>query len=302
MSAFVDRECFRFRSSMLAGSASVGMFNPLDTLRVRYQLVQGGVATPTATVREYAASVIRSEGLWRGLWRPGLSANVLAVACREPVRNGCYPLVRDSVTSWNGGDKSSSVMFASGYICGSVGYAICAPFFLAKTRLNAEAALVAARQPSNKYGGSLVGVLSTIVREEGVAALWKGSAVLVVRGGLLSAGQWLGYDGLKTAVKERDWLEDGTQLHVLASLMGGFMSATLASPADVVMTQWTTARQQGRQHATLLALIRDIYNVGGVAGFFRGWVPFFGRVAPLFAVLLPLHERLRLQMGLGYLD
>jgi solute carrier family 25 oxoglutarate transporter 11 len=93
--------------------------------------------------------------------------------------------------------------------------------------------------------------LHTIVKEEGVAALWRGSGILVVRGGLLSAGQWLGYDGVKTECKERGLLTDGTLLHVLASLAGGFMSATLACPPDVIMTQWTTALQQGKQYASV---------------------------------------------------
>jgi hypothetical protein len=57
----------------------------------------------------------------KGLWSPGLGANILAVAAREPVRNGCYPLVRDILTDANGGQKSPGVMFASGYICGSLG-------------------------------------------------------------------------------------------------------------------------------------------------------------------------------------
>ena len=270
-----------------------------------------GAASARSTVWQYAASVINNEGVWRGLWRPGLSANVIAVACREPVRNGCYPLVRDTLIALNDGEKTASVMFASGYICGSVGYAICAPFFQAKTRLNAEAALVPRSSTApdrSKYGGSLAKVLSTIVREEGVAALWKGSLVLVVRGGLLSAGQWLGYDGVKSALKERQWLQDGVPLHVLASLTGGFFSATLACPADVVMTQWTTARQQGRVYGGaagsggLAACIAEVYRAGGAGGFFRGWVPFFARVGPLFAVLLPLHERIRVELGLGYLD
>jgi hypothetical protein len=56
-------------------------------------------------------------------------------------------------------------------------------------RLNAEASLIAAGGHT-KFGG-LSGVLRRIVREEGVAALWRGSLVLVVRGGLLSVGSLL---------------------------------------------------------------------------------------------------------------
>ena len=59
-------------------------------------------------------------------------------------------------------------------------------------------------------------------------ALWRGSTVLVVRGGLLSAGQWLGYDGVKTQCKARGLLPEGCILHVLASVAGGFLSATFA--------------------------------------------------------------------------
>ena len=59
-------------SSGMTGGVAAALFNPLDCLKVRWQVTPPGTA---ASMRAFAAQVVRSEGLWRGLWAPGLSAN-----------------------------------------------------------------------------------------------------------------------------------------------------------------------------------------------------------------------------------
>ena len=61
-------------ASCLTGSAVIALTNPLDCLKSRFQVAPhsgGGVAA-------FARALVAGDGLWRGLWRPGLVANVLA--------------------------------------------------------------------------------------------------------------------------------------------------------------------------------------------------------------------------------
>eukprot|EP00039_Didymoeca_costata_P000682 m.46800 g.46800 ORF g.46800 m.46800 type:complete len:317 (-) comp10409_c0_seq1:1037-1987(-) len=294
-------------SAMISGSIAAGMFNGLDTLRVRYQLV--GIlpdnpkknTTSGITVWRYGLQICRNEGFLKGLFYPGLTANIAAVAIREPIRSGCYPIVRDTLSALSSdGRKNHTIMFSSGFLCGLIGYFLCAPLFQAKTALNAQASLEAAGNPS-RYKG-LTNYMSQTYKGEGVRGLWRGAGFLVIRGSMLTAGQWLGYDGLKTKAKQMQLLQDNAALHIMASVSGGFFATLFACPFDVAMTRWTTVRQSGIIYNSPMDCFIHIYRENGVRGFFKGWVPFFSRVGPLFVVMLPLFEATRNMLGLGYLD
>ena len=81
--ATLQRHKSELARNMLAGSCAislaVGTFNPLDTLRVRWQVA----ATPHCQAQSaatglvgYARQIVATEGLVKGLWTPGLGANM----------------------------------------------------------------------------------------------------------------------------------------------------------------------------------------------------------------------------------
>ena len=58
-----------------------------------------------------------------------------------------------------------------------------------------------------------------------------------------------------------------------------------------------------RRACELLAREQQQADEGGVRAFFRGWTPFFGRLAPLSLISLPLYEQIRRRVfGLEYLE
>ena len=144
----------------------------------------------------------------RGLWAPGLGANAAAAALSRGIGMGCYPTVRD----WLVGPrrtKSGSVMFGAGLLSGGFGYGLSTPAWQLKTRLQAGL------ETGVLYRHSLDGVRQ-IIRNNGVAALYRGCLPLVVRGALMNAGNTLGYDGAKTASLSRGLLPEGPALHVVS--------------------------------------------------------------------------------------
>ena len=171
-----------------AGGLSVAIMNPLDTLKVRYQ-----VSTEPGGMRGFAGQIVRQEGLWRGLWLPGVNANFWGIGVSSVGRVGCYPYVRDGLLQAVGAtEKNAGVMFVAGLLAGAVGYLVSSPVYQVKTLAQAEAGLLengvfatgASLGKAPRYA-SLVQGLGTLKRD---GHLWRGAGALVVRGALLSAG------------------------------------------------------------------------------------------------------------------
>jgi solute carrier family 25 uncoupling protein 8/9 len=280
-----------------AGGLSVAIMNPLDTLKVRYQ-----VATAPSGMRGFAGQIVRQEGLWRGLWVPGVGANFGAICVSSVGRVGCYPYVRDGLLNAVGLEKNAGVMFVAGLLAGAVGYLVSSPVYQVKTLAQAEAGLLengvftsgASSGKAPRYA-SLVQGLGTLKRD---GHLWRGAGALVVRGALLSAGMQVGYDGFKTWAKRRGVLEDGPLLHGLAACAGGVGAGVCATPADVVMTRY----QASSTYRSAFGAAADILKTDGPLAFYRGFTPFVVRLGPVFLISLPLTEQIRRLAGLGYLS
>ena len=101
-----------------AGACQCALFNPLDCLRIRWQVADGGASTMT----EFASKIVLEEGWWGGLHRPGLFTNMLGVALSQGLRMGLYPSVRDAVAE--GGSVRPDLMVLSGLLSGSFAYLV----------------------------------------------------------------------------------------------------------------------------------------------------------------------------------
>jgi len=286
-------------SAAAAGGLACALMNPLDTLKVRFQV--DGAASST---RRFAARIVRAEGLWKGLYAPGLGANALAIGVSSAGRVGLYPYARDAVVEATGGERSAPAMFAAGLGAGAAGYLASAPVFQVKTLAQAEAGAVGgdgiltsgASAGSRKKYASLASGLARLSRER---ALWRGAGTLTVRGAFLSAGMQLGYDGCKTAARERRLLEDGPALHVLAACSGALGAALCSTPIDVVMVAYQ--RADAATYRTPLHCGAALARSGGPAIFYRGFTPIILRLVPVFLLSMPLTEQIRRVMGLGYI-
>ena len=88
-----------FAASCITGSTAVALFNPPDCLRVRWQTlpVAEMAGTHGGSLLGFGRSVVAAEGLWRGLWAPGLCANAIGIGCSTGLRLGLYPAIRDAL-------------------------------------------------------------------------------------------------------------------------------------------------------------------------------------------------------------
>eukprot|EP00948_MAST-09A_sp_MAST-9A-sp1_P003385 g3385.t1 len=310
-----DEFALLYKNILAAGSCvglAVAVFNPLDCLRIRWQVTRkGAFSSPYAL----ASNIIAREGLITGLWRPGIVSNVLAAACARGIGMGTYPIVRDmlvhTTTDESGNtipsSSSSSVMFLAGSLCGAFGYFVCTPFWKLKTVLQADRSSRAFLSRGKlKYGTNGFTALATVYRTSGnssplglLHALYQGSTMLVIRGALMNAGNTLGYDLTKTKLhRENDLLDDNMFLHLIGSVVSAFLSSTFSTPADYILTRYQSASPG--TYFSVVDCTQKLYQRQGAFSFFRGWTPMFVRVAPLYIFYLPLYEQLRNHLGLGY--
>lgn len=203
-------------------------------------------------------------------------------------------------------DKRALHMFLAGFTCGAVAYFVTSPFHVIKTMIQAEKntfkstsgyqqAPTHARKLAHSNG--IVLRCLSIVRERGIAGLWKGSIPVAARGALFTSGQMLGYDGFKTFCKSYGLIEDGTSLHILSSIVAAFGATLLSTPADFIMSRYVT-----NMSLSLSNCILDIYRENGILGFWRGSVICFVRVCPVMLSYSTIYEQLRYSFGLGYLS
>ena len=276
----MSQDAARFLCAGTAASVSSFLYNPLDSLKVRWQ-----VAAPRAAehgLLRYGSQIVRTEGIG-GLWKTGLAANVSGMFLSAAIRFACYEQVRDSiVSSSSDGTKNSLHMGAAGLVCGAFSYFVTSPFHLLKTLRQAEPV-----RPDIDVWAKLSDARNVL----------RGSASVSIRGALFSCGQMLGYDGLKSTAKAHGF-EDGPSLHLISSVAASFGASVLSAPADLLVARYMSMTTS----ESLLHCVREVYDESGVRGFWRGWCVSFIRLTPVMVTYSTVYEQLRYRSGLGYLN
>jgi len=331
-----DKKARRELISNLIASSTTGMVtisftNPLDTLKCRWQVIGSAKYN---NLRAFGSAILVDEGLWSGLWRPGLPPNIAAMGLSVGLRYGLYPSVREALgklsnfTSPSPTDSTSKVgptgMFVAGLLAGAGGYMCASPLLQIKTQMQAEVGLLgddglyksgvrAGSPPTYRNTfhafqvlttsgaaphASMVGVVST---------LWRGAGVIVGRGALLSASQLMAYDFTKTKLKTQGIMRDGPYLHVVASLAAAVCCTTCSMPLDTIVTVYQSAHSLGGEHLKRyghgpIRCAAVLLQESGPLALMRGWVPAFARLAPTCTFSFWLYEQLRYLVGIGYLD
>ena len=279
----MSQDAARFLCAGTAAAFSSFLYNPLDCLRIRWQVAASAPQTAESGLVQYGSQIIRTEGLVSGLWKPGLAANVSGMFLSAAIRFTCYEQIRDSIVSSSaGGTKNGLHMTAAGLVCGAFAYFITAPFHLLKTLRQAEAV-----RPDINVSDKLSDFRNVL----------RGAAPVSTRGALFTAGQMLGYDGLKSTAKAHGF-EDAPSLHLISSVAASFGASALSAPADLVVARYMAMTSPG----SLLYCVQRIYDESGVRGFWRGWSVSFLRLTPVMITYSTVYEQLRYSSGLGYLN
>jgi solute carrier family 25 (mitochondrial uncoupling protein), member 8/9 len=324
--------------------------NPLDVLKVRLQVMDIGAPGSSAAARarpvgmaDAFTSLVRHEGPL-ALWK-GLTPSLIRAVCYGGLRLGLYRPIAvavESATNTNQpgpssataggegargspgarrgeGNSSMSTKVAAGCASGAFAAMLLNPTELIKTRLMADARSrsgVSASSSASPMGPYQV--LRGVVREKGIAGLWRGSAMSMTRSAVLTASQCATYDEVKKATKTYTGMRDGVLLHFTASMLAGLVTTTATNPVDMVKTQLymdagggdggagvTEGAGKGGAGGRLRPGLAGAFDAlsmivrkEGVAGLMRGWSANYVRLGPQTVITFVALEKFRAYAGL----
>ncbi|KAK9472698.1 mitochondrial carrier domain-containing protein [Dipodascopsis tothii] len=197
---------------------------------------------------------------------------------------------------------SSDVTRLESIVCGGIaGLAsrtFVAPLDVIKIRLQLQthSRRLPAAGPRPKYSG-IVRTATTIIREEGVRALWKGnvpaSLLYVVYGSVQFSALRMANAALQT---HAPGLPPEAKQFV-AGAAAGAVGTAATYPLDLLRTRFAMVGADAGGRGSMLRTVRTIYaSEGGVRGLFRGLGPALGQIMPymglFFVTYAPVAERL----------
>ena len=324
--------------------------NPLDVLKVRLQVMDIGAPGSSVAagkrpvgMADAFTSLVRHEGPL-ALWK-GLTPSLIRAVCYGGLRLGLYRPIAvavESATNTNQpgpssataggegargspgarrgeGNSSMSTKVAAGCASGAFAAMLLNPTELIKTRLMADARSrsgVSASSSASPMGPYQV--LRGVVREKGIAGLWRGSAMSMTRSAVLTASQCATYDEVKRVIGEYTGMRDGVLLHFTASMLAGLVTTTATNPVDMVKTQLymdagggdggagvTKGAGKGGAGSRLRPGLAGAFDAlsmivrkEGVGGLMRGWSANYVRLGPQTVITFVALEKFRAYAGL----
>ena len=319
--------------SALVASSSIPLFtNWADNAKTRVQAAPAAGSTCLPYRHGLAATArrIASEEGALALFTTGISASLAREAVTQVTRVGLYVQMRDALSiamgGRGGGEAAVSIKMLTGLSLGALSALCASPLDLVRVRLQAEAGRISADGSKLETGlraglpprltGGLIDCIRDEVRARGMATLWRGVEVNVIRGAVIHCSTIVVYEHTKHVAKTRFQFRDAPSLHLFAGLIAGFIGTTVSMPLDVVRTriyQVAAAAKTGSSSsslatsssatATAAEAVMAIAREGGPFGFFRGWTAAYVRLGPILVFYPALLEQVRKRVfGIGYLE
>lgn len=268
-------------AAMFAGAIEATVLQPLDVLKTRVQLDKVGKYQGII----HSVKKIRQEEGVRALYK-GLVPFQLNLMLKYLYRFACYEQMKRIIGADKHGESNLLGNIAAGAVAGvTEAILIVTPCEVVKIRLQQQSSFA---NQSLKYTGPW-NCLSTIVRTEGVQALWSGVIPTMIRNGTNAASNF----AVMYAVNRYVWNKrqgDGVDISAwktfITGVCGGAIGPFLNCPFDVAKTRVQaqeklkadlsgTAKYRGLIHT-----IRTVFVEEGFKALYKGLFLRVARVAP----------------------
>ncbi|XP_006459782.1 hypothetical protein AGABI2DRAFT_202161 [Agaricus bisporus var. bisporus H97] len=281
-----------------AGVVTTLCLNPLDLLKVKFQVNTGTATGGMGRQIFYALRDIQRQQGWTGLYR-GISPNVAGNASSWGLYFLFYNMLKKRAA---GGDTRHTLSAGQYLVCSAEASAITAimtnPFWLVRVRMFATT-----KESSNAYRGLWDG-LSTIARTEGTTGLFRGT-VLALVGVSNGAIQFMAYEKMKAwgfdqkrKQAERTGKAYNQDLDKLSNLAYSTMSISSKILASIATYPYQVVRSRLQNNAQaelfpdIPTTIKRTWKQDGFRGFYRGLGTSLVRVLPGNCITFVVYENL----------
>ncbi|KAJ4393802.1 hypothetical protein N0V93_003017 [Gnomoniopsis smithogilvyi] len=273
---------YQFAAGAVAGVSEILVMYPLDVVKTRVQLQTGKSAGADHYngMADCFKKIVRNEGFSR-LYR-GITAPILMEAPKRATKFAANDAWGKFYRNAFGVEKmNQSLSVLTGATAGATESFVVVPFELVKIRLQDKAS-------AGKYNG-MVDVVTKIVRQEGVLAMYQGLESTMWRHILWNAG----YFGCifqvrellpKAADKKGQMVND-----IIAGSIGGTVGTILNTPLDVVKSRiQNSPRIAGTvpKYNWAFPAVGTVMKEEGFSALYKGFLPKVLRLGPGGGILL----------------
>ena len=259
--------------------------HPLETIKTRQQLVS---SSKTISVTSITKQIVKNEG-FNGLYK-GLNASLLRAVISGAGRLTTFEFLKENCTRYGLLSKKHSnqpteLPLRAGLAVSSGSFAalLSSPIDMVRTKQAADA--------SNK-NLSVFQILLNVLRKDRIHGLFAGSNALMLRAATFNLGQLMSYDYFKCYTMEYfDLPSTHVTTHVLASLGAGLIASTISIGIENIKTVQQVGSPSGS--LSIFGVTRDLYRIGGIMQFFRGWSTLWAKVGPHTFIVFVTAEFLR---------
>jgi len=270
--------------------------NPLDLLKIKFQVTTTNPSGALGKHIWYSLREIQQQQGWKGLYR-GLGPNIAGNASSWGLYFLFYNMLKKRAS---GGDITQPLSAGSYLLCSAQASAVTAvltnPFWLVRVRMFTTRA-----DCPTAYRGLWHG-LSTIARTEGVLGLFRGTSLALV-GVSTGAIQFVAYEKMKKwgfDQKKRQYQRAGREWNTDADKLSNtaytFMSITSKLVALALTYPYQVVRSRIQNDAVLFPNIpsttKRTWKQEGVRGFYRGLGTNLVRVLPGTCITFVVYENL----------
>lgn len=166
--------------------------------------------------------------------------------------------------------KDLLISLLSGVGAGLLCTIVCAPFDVAKIRLQVQGSL-----GIQKYSGGTFRIIRTISKEEGIRGVFRGVGPAMISIPLFWGVYWPVYNHLKEYFHQNYPIENPSLTHMICAITAGATSDVITNPFWVTRTRIVTlALHKEIQNSSLtistFEMMKRIYFQEGILAFYRG--------------------------------
>uniref|UniRef100_A0A7N2MWH4 Mitochondrial uncoupling protein 5 n=1 Tax=Quercus lobata TaxID=97700 RepID=A0A7N2MWH4_QUELO len=271
-------------ASIIAGAST----HPLDLIKVRMQLQGESNPALVQPYRPTVAALNTPNGYVSLHIAPPPRVGLVSIGTQIVKSEGATALFSDTAAKLPIMKK-----IVAGLVAGSVGAAVGNPADVAMVRMQADGRLPIEQRRSYK---SVVDAIGQMSKQEGIASLWRGSALTVNRAMIVTASQLSTYDQVKEMILEKGVMSDGIGTHVTASFAAGFVASVASNPIDVIKTRVMNMKLEAggvAPYSGALDCAMKTVRTEGVMALYKGFIPTISRQGPFTVVLFVTLEQVR---------